>query len=115
MTRVDPATPGGAGRQATAPSEEASNVGGGDDGRTDNEPTGWRATIVSENFTFISAVAVTTFVTLRAYGAARFSLTTASALITTAPLSVLFGTITSYAYAVLPLLCIVGAAWFLAS
>jgi hypothetical protein len=59
----------------------------------------------------LGAVGLTLFVFLKAYGAAEFSLTTASALISAAPLSVVLGTLISYTYALLPLVSLASLAW----
>src|SRR4051794_28234518 len=52
------------------------------------------------------AVALLLFSLLKAYASANFSLTTAAALLTTAPINVLLGTMVSYSYQVFPLLFI---------
>jgi hypothetical protein len=59
----------------------------------------------------VGAVALALFVIIKAYSAANYSLTTASALLTTAPLDVLLGTLTSYDYALLPLLALAAWSW----
>jgi hypothetical protein len=51
----------------------------------------------------VGAVILTAFALLKCYAVAHFSLTTGSALLTTAPLSVLLGSLMSYAYWTLPL------------
>jgi hypothetical protein len=51
------------------------------------------------------------FLLLKAYAVSRYSLTTTGALITSAPLTVLLGTIASYLYLVLPILAITLIAW----
>lgn len=54
--------------------------------------------------TLIGAIVVGLFVLMKTYSVAKYSLTTASALLTTAPLTVILGTITSYEYGIWPLL-----------
>lgn len=62
----------------------------------------------------VGAISLALFLFLKAYAAAKFSLTTASALLIDAPLSVLLGTLISYAYFVLPVLSVASLAWFVA-
>jgi len=64
--------------------------------------------------TSIGAVGLTLFVLLKTYAAAHYSLTTASALLTTAPLDVVLGTLTSYEYGVMPLLALGAWSWAVA-
>jgi hypothetical protein len=59
----------------------------------------------------LGALFLPLFVFLKAYGAAEFSLTTASALLSATPLSVVLGTLISYAYSVLPLLSLASLSW----
>jgi hypothetical protein len=65
-------------------------------------------------FEAVGVVLITLFLFLKAYGAAKFSLTTASALLTDAPLSVLLATLVSYAYYVLPVLSLASLSWAVA-
>src|SRR4051812_37938048 len=51
----------------------------------------------------LGAVVLSSFALVKCYAVAHFSLTTGSALLTTAPLSVLLGTVMSYACWILPL------------
>lgn len=59
----------------------------------------------------LGAAAVTIFALMKVYAAAGFSLTTASALLTTAPLNVLLGSLVSFSYDVFPLLALAALAW----
>ena len=77
----------------------------------DNENEGG-SSIIENHLASFGAIALFTFVLLKTYAAAKFSLTTASALLTTAPVSVLLGTITSYDYYALPFLFVAAAAWY---
>ncbi|WP_157441644.1 hypothetical protein [Actinoplanes awajinensis] len=52
------------------------------------------------------AVALIAFTMLKAYAAAYFSLTTAAALLTTAPINVFLGSMVSYSYQLFPLLAL---------
>ncbi len=66
---------------------------------------------VASHAASIGAVALALFALVKAYAAANFSLTTTSALLTTAPLGVLLGTLASYSYQIFPLLGLAGVAW----
>jgi ABC-type enterochelin transport system permease subunit len=59
----------------------------------------------------IGAVLLALFTLTKAYAAAKFSLTTASALLTTAPFNVLLGSLTAYSYSVFPLLSLLTLSW----
>jgi hypothetical protein len=59
----------------------------------------------------IGAALLALFTLTKAYAAAKFSLTTASALLTTAPFNVLLGSLTSYSYTVFPLLSLLTLSW----
>jgi hypothetical protein len=64
-----------------------------------------------QNAATIGAVGLALFTLLKAYAAAKFSLTTAAALLTTAPLSVFLGTMVSYSYQIFPLLALAAVTW----
>jgi hypothetical protein len=53
---------------------------------------------VTEHITTLLALSLGLFMLVKCYAAGRYSLTTASALLTTSPVNVLLGTITRYAY-----------------
>jgi hypothetical protein len=59
----------------------------------------------------LGAAGLALFTLFKAYAAAKFSLTTAAALLTTAPLNVLLGTMVSYSYEIFPLLFLAAVAW----
>jgi hypothetical protein len=59
----------------------------------------------------LGAAAVGIFALMKVYAAAGFSLTTASALLTTAPLNVLLGSLVSFSYELFPLLALGALAW----
>jgi hypothetical protein len=59
----------------------------------------------------LGASGLVLFALIKAYAAANFSLTTASALLTTAPLNVLLGTLVSYSYQIIPLLALAALCW----
>jgi hypothetical protein len=61
--------------------------------------------------TYGSSVLVILFL-IKAYGVARYSLTTTAALVTTAPASAALGTLAIFGYLVMPVLVVI-AAWFL--
>jgi hypothetical protein len=54
----------------------------------------------------LGAVAIAVFLLMKTYSVSQYSLTTASALLTSAPLAVVLGTLTSYEYAMWPLLSV---------
>src|SRR4051812_16145821 len=56
--------------------------------------------------TTLSALFVGGFMLFKSYAVANFSLTTGSAILSTAPLSVLLGSLMSYAYWALPLVAV---------
>jgi hypothetical protein len=70
---------------------------------------------LSQHLAVVGAIALTLFALVKAYAAANFSLTTASALLTTAPLNVLLGTLTSYSYQIFPLLGLAALTWAIMS
>ncbi|MGR7026257.1 hypothetical protein [Geodermatophilus sp. URMC 62] len=55
------------------------------------------------HLSIVGAVLLTGFALVKSYAVGHFSLTTGAALLTTAPLTVLLGSLMSYAYWVLPL------------
>lgn len=55
------------------------------------------------HLSIVGAVLLTAFALVKSYAVGHFSLTTGAALLTTAPLTVLLGSLMSYAYWVLPL------------
>ncbi len=59
----------------------------------------------------LGAAALGVFALMKVYAAAGYSLTTASALLTTAPLNVLLGSLVSFSYDVFPLLALGALAW----
>lgn len=59
------------------------------------------------------AAALSFFALVKVYASAYFSLTTAAALLTTAPLSVFLGATTSYSYEVFPLVALALVLWIL--
>ena len=59
--------------------------------------------VIDTQVASLGAMVLGLFVLIKCYAAAKFSLTTASALLTTAPLTVLLGTLTSYDYQLFPL------------
>jgi hypothetical protein len=61
--------------------------------------------------TYGSSVLVILFL-IKAYGVARYSLTTTAALVTTAPVSAALGTLAIFGYLVMPFLVVI-AGWFL--
>jgi hypothetical protein len=65
------------------------------------------------HFVPIGGVALGIFVLVKCYAAAGYSLTTAAALLTSAPLTVLLGTLTSYDYQLFPLLGLAALSWTL--
>jgi hypothetical protein len=60
--------------------------------------------LISPQATSLGAVTLSAFLLLKCYAVAHYSLTTAAALVTASPLSVLFGSIMLYMYQFLPLL-----------
>lgn len=81
---------------------------------TDTPPQGRRHAIERSaarplDVTVWGVVGLSLFVLLKTYGAAHYSLTTASALLTGAPAAVLLGTITSYEYLLWPVIAAVAA------
>jgi hypothetical protein len=62
--------------------------------------------LLSEHLTYVAALALVLFALAKTYAVANFSLTTAGALLTTAPLAVLLGTLTSYDYFFFPILAL---------
>jgi hypothetical protein len=67
--------------------------------------------LFSQQPALAGAAIVTIFALVKTYAAAAYSLTTASALLTTAPVTVLLGTLTSYEYEILPLLGLAALCW----
>lgn len=61
----------------------------------------------------LAVAALIVFTLLKAYAAANFSLTTAGALLTTAPINVFLGTLESYSYDVFPLIGLAALTWAL--
>lgn len=66
--------------------------------------------VLKEHATQLTAVAVGLFLLMKTYSVAKYSLTTASALLTAAPVAVVLGTLTSYEYVLWPLLSVAGFA-----
>jgi hypothetical protein len=62
---------------------------------------------------FVSALALGLYMLAKCYAGAHFSLTSASALLTTSPVNVLLGSLTLYAYQLFPMLSLAGGCWFL--
>ena len=62
--------------------------------------------LLSEHLTYVAALALFLFALAKTYAVANFSLTTAGALLTTAPLAVFLGTVTSYEYFFFPILAL---------
>jgi hypothetical protein len=58
----------------------------------------------------LSALGIGLFLLMKTYSVARYSLTTASALLTAAPVAVILGTLTSYEYELWPLLSLAAGA-----
>jgi hypothetical protein len=58
----------------------------------------------------LSALGIGLFLLMKTYSVARYSLTTASALLTAAPVAVILGTLTSYEYEMWPLLSLASGA-----
>jgi hypothetical protein len=87
------------------------DTGGGAD--RDGQPRAKAGTgsLDLQQMTTIGGIALVLFTLLKAYAAAKFSLTTAAALLTTAPLNVFLGTMVSYSYAIFPLLALGALAW----
>lgn len=72
--------------------------------------------LLSEHLTYVAALGLVLFALAKTYAVANFSLTTAGALLTTAPLAVLLGTLTSYDYFFFPVLalasgCVAALVW----
>jgi hypothetical protein len=65
-----------------------------------------------EHLVSIGAVLLALVVLIKTYSAANYSLTTASALLTAAPVTVVLGTLTSYEYDFLPLIGLSTLCWF---
>lgn len=59
----------------------------------------------------VGAIVLILFAVMKAYATAKFSLTSASAMLITAPLNVLLGTVVSYSYKIFPLLGLAAVAW----
>jgi hypothetical protein len=82
--------------------------------RSDAAPRDSSFSLQDIDIAIVGAILLPLFVFLKAYGAAEFSLTTAAALLSTAPLSVVLGTLISYAYLILPLVSLASLAWLIA-
>lgn len=83
-----------------------------------NTPQAGRLSVGSlqgADLAFVGALVLGIFVLLKCYAAARFSLTTASALLTTSPTNVLLGSLTLYAYQLFPLLGLASLCFAVAS
>ncbi len=62
--------------------------------------------ILTTHATQLSALGVGLFLLMKTYSVSRYSLTTASALLTAAPVGVILGTLTSYEYMLWPLMSV---------
>lgn len=69
------------------------------------------SSIDAKHLASFGAVGLALFALLKTYAAAEFSLTTAAALITAAPVNVLLDSIVSYSYEFFPLLALAAIAW----
>ena len=102
--RRDVGEPGGERRPSTTAADPASAPGAAPDRPADGA-------LDFKHAATYGAVGLVLFTLLKAYASANFSLTTAAALLTTAPISVLLGTMVSYSYQIFPLLFMAFAAW----
>lgn len=80
-----------------------------------NNPAPHRGNPWSGHLALIAPLFAVLFVLIKAYVVAQFSLTTAGALVSAAPLSVLVGTITSYLNVTIILATALSAAWLILS
>ena len=67
-------------------------------------------TTLTQHAAQLGALAVGLFLLMKTYSVSNYSLTTASALLTAAPVAVILGTLTSYEYVMWPLLCMASGA-----
>ncbi len=70
----------------------------------DETSASWR--VLTTHATQLGALGVGLFLLMKTYSVSRYSLTTASALLTAAPVGVILGTLTSYEYMLWPLLSV---------